>query len=350
MGVVGGMKENRVYSLDILRIIAATMIVLHHYQQVTNSYFGGRFNFRGYSVVVEFFFFLSGYLAWRYTKTKQVGFIPFIKKKALRLLPLVAISSVVYEILLLIYINVCEKEWFFGNDISIWGIVLNTVGLQCGWFFDNPGVNNPTWYVSVLLLCYVIYWLLDALSRKCKVPSVCFWVAMVMIGVLIRFFDWNLPFLNAYSARGYYSFFWGLLMAGLVNRKKLDMKWTLFIITILLGLYFGVDWLVLLYKGIHNYVLVFICYPLLVSLFLSEPVKKLLDFRMLGILGEATYDIYVWHIPLMLAMYIVLEEFQISLNLDYYKCLIAFVVGAYLVGIVSYFVMNRPIQRLVNRL
>ncbi len=341
------MKENRIYSLDILRIIGAAMIVLHHYQQITNSYFGGKFDFWRYNVVVELFFFLSGFLAWKYTMNKQVGFWQFIKKKAIRLLPLVMISSVAYEILLFIYVNVCKNEWILGNNISIRGVILNSLGLQCGWFFENPGVNNPTWYVSVLLLCFTIYWMIDALSRKIKIPNSLFFVMMVVLGIVIWWEGWNMPFLNPYAARGYYSFFWGLLMGKLIAQREINMKWTLVIVAVLLGLHWGVDWLGLVHRGVYNYVLVLICYPLLVFLCISEPVKRIFNFRILGVLGEATYDVYVWHVPLLLAMYVGFEVFHISLNLDYYKCVFAFLGGAFGVGVVSFFLINRPLQKLL---
>lgn len=58
-------KMRRNIALDIFRIIAATLIVLHHYQQGTGivlkyiNFYGGKFNF-GY--IVGLFFLISGLL------------------------------------------------------------------------------------------------------------------------------------------------------------------------------------------------------------------------------------------------------------------------------------------------
>ena len=55
----------RIYGLDYGKIIAASFLVLHHYQQVFDckffgiNFYGGRFVF-GY--FVEFFFIISGFL------------------------------------------------------------------------------------------------------------------------------------------------------------------------------------------------------------------------------------------------------------------------------------------------
>ena len=343
------MNNKRIYSLDVLRIIAAAMIVMHHYQQITNSYFGGRYNFRAFSVVVEFFFFLSGFVAYKYAKGEALGFWPYIKKKALRLLPLVAITSVAYEVLLVIYNNVCKTEWLLGNEISLWGLMLNCLGIQCGWFFKNPGVNNPAWYVSVLLLCYVVYWLLDAWSRKAQIPGNILYLVMAVLGVVFWFLDWNIPFINIFAARGYYSFFWGLLLSRCWKEKRIGPVWTIILIPVLLGLYLIPDWSKLVQLEVYHFALLFLCYPVIVFLFLSEPVQRILNFKVFGILGASTYDVYLWHVPMMLAMYIGLKWLQINWNLDYYKCLYAFVAGAFVVGLVSYFIISRPIQKWINK-
>ena len=64
----------REYSLDVLRILATIGIVFHHFQQVTGTYFENGWNFHGgdftYGLIVEFFFLLSGYLAYKYAKSE----------------------------------------------------------------------------------------------------------------------------------------------------------------------------------------------------------------------------------------------------------------------------------------
>ena len=65
------MDYKRNTTIDLMRIIGATLIVLHHYQQGTKmafpyfQFFNGKFNF-GY--VVEMFFVISGMMAYRSIK------------------------------------------------------------------------------------------------------------------------------------------------------------------------------------------------------------------------------------------------------------------------------------------
>lgn len=342
------MNEKRIYSLDVLRIVAAAMIVMHHYQQVTGAYFAGKYNFRGYGVVVELFFFLSGFLAVKYLDRPLTGFWSFMKKKALRLLPLVAISSIVYEVLLVIYNAICGTKWVLGSEISVWGVVLNSLGLQCGWFFENPGVNNPTWYVSVLLLCYVWFWCIDLICRKWKVKHLVGWGGMVIAGVLVCAFNLHLPFFNVYAGRGYYAFFFGVIVAWILGKREFGFWGTLCTLALLIGMIYGWSYIGTVPEWCRNCLFAFFFYPVLVLFMLSRPVRKLLHFRAFGALGEATYDVYIWHVPMLLAMYVVFEKFGIHYNLDYYKCLIGFVLGAFAVGVVSHYLVDGPIQRWMN--
>ena len=65
-------KRERIYSLDVLKILGTVIVVFHHYKQYMEvkfpngvNYFLGQFFF-GY--VVELFFLLSGFFAWHYVK------------------------------------------------------------------------------------------------------------------------------------------------------------------------------------------------------------------------------------------------------------------------------------------
>lgn len=340
----------RIYSLDFLRVVAVAMIVLHHYQQITDSWFGGRYNFRSYGVAVEFFFILSGFLTYKYVESKEITFLSFMKSRVLRLVPLVVITSVVYEILLYAYNGICQTKWLLGNEIYLWGILWNALGIQAGWFLNEPIVNNPTWYVSVLLLCYIIFWFILYVCRKKKALVTYFFVGMVMLGVLVSAFNIDLPFLNLHAARGYYAFFWGLLLAKMLERKVISWKLSaLMAVVVLAGLWVLIGNMNVLHS-IYFYAMNFLVWPAVLVIFVSKPVRKLLDFKFIGVLGELTYDVYLWHIPMMLAMYVVFKLCSINLNLDYPTCLWTFFAGTFVVGAISHFAIDRPIQKLLKKL
>ena len=97
----------RYYSLDILKFIAAILIIFHHFQQSFDVKYSG-FNFFGGDIyfgnIVELFFMLSGFFmamgAERYAKQP---FSSFMGKRALRLLPMAWITVTIHAIILVLY-------------------------------------------------------------------------------------------------------------------------------------------------------------------------------------------------------------------------------------------------------
>ncbi len=65
------MADKRVYSLDALKVIAATLLVFHHYEAATETqfkyinFYSGSFYF---GWLVELFFLLSGFFTYQYIK------------------------------------------------------------------------------------------------------------------------------------------------------------------------------------------------------------------------------------------------------------------------------------------
>ena len=340
----------RIYSLDLLRVFAIIMIILHHYQQLTGAWFGGKYSFLRFGVAVEFFFVVSGFLTYKYVENKEILFPEFIVNKAMRLLPMVTITSISYEALLYVFNRVCQTQWPLGNNLTVWGTVLNALGIQAGWGFEDLGVNNPSWYVSVLLLCYVIFYFLVYLSRKKEISVTYLFVGMIFLGVGIANYGIDLPFLNLATARGYYSFFFGLLLARILEGKKITWKWSVPAFVVVVGILVGLKFQYNIFSDGLFYIMTFIFYPALMVLFLSKPVCKILDFKFIGTLGEITYDVYLWHVPMILAMYVVFRLFSINLNLDYIPCLIAFTAGSFVVGALSHFAINRPVQKWLKKL
>ena len=163
--------SERSYPLDFLKILATIIIVFHHFQQTTGITYEGTVNFYYgkfyFGYVVELFFVLSGFFMLRYIKKIQNGlsFQEFYLKRAFRLLPLVACSAIVYEVLLEVYHFLYRTSWF-DVEVTLFGVLTTSLGIQSGWAFSNPSVNNPVWYISVLLLCYAVFYLLTRFHGK----------------------------------------------------------------------------------------------------------------------------------------------------------------------------------------
>ena len=215
-------------------------------------------------------------------------------QRAKRLLPLVSISAIAYELLLLIH------YWVYGNTwsniaVTIWGTVITSLGIQEGWVLVNPGVNNPTWYISVRLACYVVFYLITKLAHKCHFsPAYCY-IGMVLLGIGIITYGIKLPFMNSQIARGYYSFFYGLLLANYIKMfgvTKRSSGFSMCCILLLLGIFLtSTD----KFQEELVWLLTFLFYPALIILFETDAVKYIFRHKIWQIISQISFDVYIWH-------------------------------------------------------
>lgn len=333
--------------------MATILIVFHHYQQLTGArfdtinFFNGRFYF-GY--IVEFFFVLSGYFMYPYVERIGGGegytFREFISRRISRLLPLVAIGAIGYEFLAGLYQYIYHTSCF-GIELTVWGTIIASLGIQDGWALANPCVNNPTWYISVLILCYVVFYLLSYISKRLKVSPFYFYVFMIFVGMGIQTYGINFPFFNGSSSRGYYAFFWGLVVAWYIKNTKVTWKLellssaiVLLIILLIVGNYS------IMSTGI-NYILTFIFYPALIIVFLSKPIRTIFKSSKIGTLGKISFDTYIWHNALFILMYICIALFDWTIDLNRMTSMGIFTLITFAVGASSYFLIEVPINKLL---
>ncbi len=351
------MKESkkRDYSLDFIKIIATVFIIFHHYQQVTGVYFENGINFCNgkfyFGYMVELFFVLSGFFMYSYIEKIQrleISFPKFYFKRLGRLFPLLLMGAIGYEVLLVIYQSLYQSTWFDLKP-NFWGIVISSLGIQDGWALPNPCVNNPTWYISVLMLCYVIFYFIVYLAKRLSIKPQYLFLFMIFLGMGINTYGINLPFLNASSCRGYYAFFFGLLLAGVINEYDFGIFLSMISIAILAVItYLIVNHYEFMSNGI-NYIMTFIYYPALIILCKSKIVAKILNRKFIGTLGKISFDVFIWHNPFYLLLYICIKIFNWNLNLQSYITMIGYAVFCYIFGTVSYYLIERPAGKLVGK-
>lgn len=349
------MDKGRNYALDVLRIIATIFIVFHHYQQMTGAYFEGGINFFNgdfpFELMVEFFFILSGFFMCKYIKMireDKISFKSYIIKRAKRLLPLVALSLIIYVALMFMHEAVLGYDWPYA-DIDIWGVIIGSLGMQAGWVFANPKINNPVWYISVLLLCCCLFFILTKLAKKWNISSRYFYFFMILLGCGIQAYNINLPFMNAVSARGFCAFFTGILLGDFINSTNLNYKHyamaSLAIVILTLFMIF-----VPKSTSAHlPYLMTFVYFPSIIILFCSKMAQKIFNFKAIGVLGQITYGIYIWHAPLFLLMTIILARFDLGINLTSIKSMLAFTIITTVAGVFSFYHLERPINKFLER-
>ena len=349
------MPATREYSLDFLKVFATLLIILHHYQQnfggdyTTIQYFGGSFYF-GY--FVELFFLLSGYFTFHMIRSVDKGerFFPFLGKRLIRLLPLMALAAVADQLIRGVFLLITGET--LSMVPSLWGMMISALGLQSWGVFANPGINNPAWYISVLLFCYILFYFLTWVSKRLSVNHIILYVAVIFMGVIGLVSGTDIPFLNIYMCRGYAAFFFGLCLAELLNwrdlaGKKIVMILSLIVIVVFINLFVFFPETVM---DDIRFLLIFLVYPSLLLLFKAPFFTKLFSQKIWGICGKISFDVYIWHANIL--KFFVILSMSVSDAIFYSRTMmIVFVLTSVAVGILSYYLIERPIGRcLKNKL
>ena len=348
--------RQRIGGLDVLKVIATILIVFHHYQQITGAFwegvnfYGGEFYF-GY--LVELFFIISGFLAFKYISRIREGmrFTEYVKRKFFRFFPLMFVSVIVSSLLAHLYI-ILYGDVFWGIDTySFWTILVASIGIQAGWGIEFPMINSPTWYISVWFLCHIILYIIVYISKRMRISEKYFFICMIFIGLGINYYSIRLPFFNEFTCRGYFAFFYGIIMVDIVSilkNNKGEKLW--YVASVLLA--FIVPYLIYKHYWLttkdEQYILTFIYYPALVFLCTSKNLCKIFNCKLIGKVGQISYNVFMWHFPLMIAMYVFISIFHLNINIYRVQTMILFTVICFVVGIISLYLIEKPIEKLMK--
>ncbi len=344
------MRE-RQYSLDVIKIAATVFILFHHYQQYISgvfstgvNYYGGVFNF---GLMVELFFVLSGYFMFPYIEKIRGGlplkrfFLPRLK----RLLPMVAIAAFGYQGLVFCYIKFVGTEWFM-KPSGLWHTIVAALGMQEGWVFkENTYVNYPVWYVSVLLLCYVVFFCGTYIASQKKISARYVYLFLIFLGIAIESYQWNYPFLNAYTARGYYAFFAGALLSTYCYEKKTGRKEGILSLLVVLLLVSLIAFCPALVKNGIHYISTFILYPALILVFKTEPALRILSGRAMKTVADIAFHTYLWHLPIIVFVLLLLNKVFMGADIRTRACMWIFAAASFAIGTLSYFLYEKTIGR-----
>lgn len=347
----------RVYAFDFLRFVAAILILFCHYEQVMGFYLVDQAFFFNDSfdlgLLVEFFFLLSGFLVVRYMEPIQEGlpFSKFFLKRYVRLLPLLVLSTVCYEVLIVIF-KICNTRgylWMFPLEIDVWGTIITALGIHSGWVFPNPLINNPVWYVSVLILCYIFFFITVKIAKKTNINPVYIFILMIFLGLGIQNYGILLPFFNATTARGLDPFFFGVLL-GMYLKDRDSKKGELFTALLICFIFTlcAVFSLSSMDSGLE-YILTFLFFPSVIVVFNSAFVKKLFSIQIFQILGNISYGIFAIHLDMMLVMYIFICILDLNINVYSHKVMLAFAGICIVVGLILHYLYERPVTKWLEK-
>ena len=271
--------DGRYYFLDILKIICALLIMLHHYQQCFHvrfsvvNFYGGLF-ICGY--LVELFFMISGFLAANSIRNHPKPLLKDFIHRALRLYPMAIVTCAFYLFLFWEYTS-STGTWIFPSETHDLANIVRSFLL-----LPQPSgeftLNNPTWYLAGLIQCFlfleVCRWL-GMRYPKHQSLSVYAMLVIFVISSVSLIINRPLPFL---LLRGIVPFFGGILLQRFFEQERirtLGHKIAISVLFLAVGLCLVKPELFLGHARVQQLLLIFMLYPSL--LFLGVTTRRIIN-------------------------------------------------------------------------
>ena len=334
-------------------MVLTACVLFHHYQQLTGTFFYRGINFYGgkfyFGYIVEVFFLMSGFFMVPYVAKirDKMSFPAFFGKRLIRLLPSMIAATIFYDIALFFYVRLCNGTLRYPTDINVFGSIVTALGLGSWSITKDFEINPICWYVSVLLLCYILMYIFVFLSKITKIHTGIMLSIPMIAGVIITHVtEFSvIPFLSTRIARGYIHFFGGLLLGiifvGLFGKGRKANSNGISEDKIKTKLNNNPDNQNNL-KDNNN--------PDNQNNKLSKEKAGfvLILKRMINRIGEATLDIYLIQLPVLLLFFIV--SFYTGLNLVSGKTMLLYAVVTFIIGGLYYFLIGKRIHLLLSKL
>lgn len=350
------MNGKREYSLDVLKFIGIIIIIFHHYQQMTGTYFERMINFYGgkfnWAYVVDLFFILSGYFTYKYVENinEKNRFFVFFEGKYFRFFPMIFLSGVVCLILDWVYYVKILGQSF---PHSVWGTATGLTGSSFWFKCSNCFImlNSAMWYISVLLLCYVFFFFGTYVAKRWKISPYTMYAVIICVGIIMNAicttYKICIPFFTIDIGRGLCGFFLGVLFRHFLEKYPIHHK---HITWITAGGLLG--FLVILYVKRTEYfsdlwyVLCFLIYPAIILIFKSKPAERIFFDEKLKYLGGIAFNAYIWHVAVLRFLLIVIN--LKAVNLKSITAMVLMTCIIFLIGGISYFFIEKPVEKKIR--
>ena len=346
---------NKVSSIELLRFISALMVLVWHYQQFYLPYnffsevelfYNDKSNQPFYEYLsllylhgnkgVDFFFIISGYVfAYVYLIEKKITLgKEFFLNRFARLYPL-HFLTLVLVLFLQLYSQKFFNNFLIHTNNDFFHFVLNFFFIS-GWGFENgPSFNGPIWSVSVEIIIYIFFFFAIIKSRgHTIIKSILFILFFILIrkSANLDFFTNQINF-NKNIINCGILFFEGVLVFFL-NKKINDRK----IFTTL-----GLALLTLSLVGNFK-ILIFL--PSILIIFLNFEIffKNKLGL-IFNFLGNLTYGLYLWHLPVQLILIILIKNNDINFTIiESNFFFIFYLMSVFTLSIISYYFFEKKLR------
>lgn len=211
-------QKNHLIGLDGLKALGCIAVAFfwhyQHFGQFSNPPLYKMFFllYQSGGIAVELFLMISGFtMQMTYAErvsNHQISFGKFIMRRLRKIWPLSMITLISVTILEAWHIHLTGQT-FVVQNFDIYHFVLNCAMLQAGWWENSYSFNTPAWFLSTLLLCYILFYMVNyVVGNRGKLYNRIS-TGIVILGLICIVTNCRLPFLHAgFAARGHLCF-WG---------------------------------------------------------------------------------------------------------------------------------------------
>lgn len=353
----------RTVGLDLLKAVAAACIVLHHFQQMSGAVFPGiNFYVPPDQFLTEFvfgwltilFFMVSGFLTAQQEQKSTVVRPVFAQfwHKCLRLYPMAMLACAGYLAAGFLH-RLLRGEWFWplggGGLWTTFNSFLLT--FENGTIrLDTSAANNVTWYLCVLLNCYLAFYLLVWLGRRLRVQWHWLCLGFLALACSLKSFGVAWPLLSVQGSlcEGYIPFFIGVLLAKIAPYLPRRVKYAALALpalclVVLFGPFPG-EWV-----QDQWWMQACMIYPPLVlaaATVQGRPGSPLA--RGIAFLGQTSFALYLWHCPLFSLWVLVKQMLHVTAPVTRGEMLLFLAVAEFAAALLFVF-LEKPLAACTRR-
>jgi exopolysaccharide production protein ExoZ len=333
-------------SLQHLRVLAASMIVLYHTElQIMRLTDGQHVHSLGFGAAgTDLFFAIGGFILVYTSYNRKDTFGAFLYRRIMRIAPLYWLFTFLMLVVLL-----AAPGHLLTTKVEPWHFLLSLAFIP----YPHPvlGIDRPFLFPGWVLNHFVFFYLLfGALlflptGRRILVAS----AVLCTLMVLKLLFAGENNLLDFYGATVSLDFVLGMTVAWLFLERRASPVMivavfltgaAIFAAGVVAGVSDGSERA--LYWGVAGAALLFVCV-------FSEKQWGWPNWRFLGALGDASYSVFVSHLFALALVTSTMQSLRIFPMLGVWGARIVFLAAAWSLGMVVYTTIERPLMRRIGR-
>jgi len=347
-------KQKQLYLIQVLRGIASLLVVLFHITTILDQYTEKTYLYNifyfGYSGV-DIFFVLSGFII-TYTSinsiNSQKNIISFYKKRFIRIFPIYWLFFIFFLLLQIIFPSYYATP-FKLNFSNVFSSILL--------FPKHIMINGVSWTLTYELFFYILF------STIFLFPNKKVFFRIIFVSILVLFLQnlfnlklaTNNSWLNLLLSPMNIEFFLGVLVA--LFYKKISKQTSKFIIFVGIALLFIAAFFITNGIRLYNYNfnrVIYFGFPAFLIVLGAVSLERKTHGIKIPILflslGDASYSLYLFHLPIVVASIKIASKFPHIMNnylfLNMFILILIFIVCFMSILIFKY--IEKPIIKQFN--